>query len=265
MKSPSHTLRIALPLAVLAAVLWSLPFMIQRLPALGRLLQNVTQSPTQMSPSGSTLLLNEVTTCRAKPDDSAAAIAMVPAGMQLPIVAQYQWWYLVQVQLSGSQYNRCWVNPTASTVQGPVAAIPVVTDPEEVALLPAADTPGIPITGQETPKAPKVGQPQPGAPNATSALVGAPAGATTVIVPSSVIVMPTLIIVPPMITATSTPIVPILVYPTHIFVIKPSDTPEPPFIRVFPTHIIKPSDTPEPPPILVYPTHIFVIKPTPTP
>ncbi len=291
MNNSSRTLRIALPLGLLAAVLWCLPFAMQGLPMLARLSQNSAQSPTQMPPSGSTLLLNDSTPCRLQPGDSANLVTTIQAGTRLPIVAQYQWWYLVQVNISASKYNRCWINPGATTVEGSVASIPVVTDPDEVALFPAVDTPEVPMPGQGTPSKPMTGEgtpgipiggqptpgalsadqgtpPAPGAPGATTADVAVPGVATTVIAPppgvATIEVIPG-IVVPPTVVPVLTPRILYPVIPTNIiYPIAPTAEIYYPPVLALPTtkFIIHSTDT-QPPPIMVWPTEpLIILQPT---
>ncbi len=295
MNSSSHAMppRMALAILVLAAMGCSLPAVIQ---SITQQLFGPTPAPTQMPPTSSTLLLNDITTCRVQPQDSAAPIVTIQAGANLPIIAQYQWWYLVQVQLSASQYNRCWINPTASTVQGPVASIPVVTDPREVPLLPPAagnnpadnpaadDRTSVPITGgNATPAPPGIAQPSgadvtPPTADVVSGILVPP----TVIPTTDVDVIPGLYVAPTAILG-STPGIPIYglpVLPTGIIVppcvtacgIYPTKTPLPPIIFQ-PTFsfIIYPTKTPLPPVMinptlpLINPTKILIVKPTNTP
>ncbi len=138
---------IALPLAVLAALIWIVPLVIEPRALFRGPAPRATLSPTEMPPSSSALMLSDTGFCRAQPEDSAELITTVQAGAQLPVVAQYQWWYLVQVQLTTSQYNRCWINPGASTVTGEVADIPQIANPTVVPLIPAPQMSGVPKKG----------------------------------------------------------------------------------------------------------------------
>ncbi len=300
MNNSSRTLRIALPLGLLAALLWGLPFVLQGLPMLDSLSQNSTRSPTQMPPSGSTLVLNDSTPCRVQPADSANLVTTLQAGTTLPIVAQFQAWYLVQVNVSASKYNRCGIYPGATTVEGAVAAIPVVTNPEEVALFPAVDATAVPIPGQPTPRKPVTGQGTPGipisgqptpnalsagpgTPGVTDAEVAAPGAATTEVIPG-IVVPPTLvpiltpiytvypllaippglpgtIICPPMSDACYY-YPPLDAQPSDVIVIQPTE----PLLIVHPTDLIlvHPTHTPLAP-IIVQPTDLILIHPTHTP
>ncbi len=218
----------ALPVAMLLVVLWSLPFVVQMLPRFRRLSQNPSPSPTEMRPSGSTLLLNESAACRVQPQDSAATIARVPAGTKLAIIAQYHWWYLVQVQLSSSQYVRCWINPGASTVEGPVASIPVVSDPQDVPLF-ATDTPGVPITAGDATIISAAAMP--------ATPVVTPATATTTVIVG--------VLVSPLTAAPGTTVPPVMIVPVDptIYVIVP---PTEPIMLTLPSGWILPTKTPFP-------------------
>ncbi len=106
-------------------------------------------NPTPMPLSGSAVLLEADSICRAQPEDSAASITTVQAGTKLPIVAQHERWFLVELELFAGFYARCWLQPGASSVTGMVADIPAVANPKDVSLLPAQQ-PGIiaPPTGK---------------------------------------------------------------------------------------------------------------------
>ncbi len=241
MKRPSHRLTwtIAVPLGVLMAALWTLPFVAEVLHRLSEPGQALASFPTQMPPSESAVLLEAESSCRMLPQDSAATVTTIGAGTQLPIVAQYQRWYLVQVELSVSQYNRCWINPSASTVTGAAASIPRIGNPTIVPLYPGPQMVGVPDTGGQA------DMPATSEPTATASLVIKLTPAVTMpVVPTATATKLIIIPVPTVRKAAHrTPVATDVIVPpaitTTVPKVKATDTP--PWIIIWPTVPILPT------------------------
>ena len=92
--------------------------------------------PTSTPQSGPMLHLNYNSMCRVGPLGSYTDVTSFPAGQDFPIVGQYYLWYLVQVEVPGSKYKRCWIYINMNTVKGNTSSIPQIDDPSTVRLYP---------------------------------------------------------------------------------------------------------------------------------